>query len=119
MHTKLMDQLDICKEQELVIINLTRQLNIEQSQQDFDTFNHHSFGNSSKDNVYSSKECIYSSKENIYSSKECIYSSKENIAPNNHHRHDSNESQAHPNNHHRHDSNESQAHKNELLQADL
>ena len=37
MHTKLMDQLDICKEQELVIIKLTQQLNSDQSHQDFDS----------------------------------------------------------------------------------
>ena len=55
MHTKLMDQLDICKEQELVIIKLTQQLNSDQSHQDFDTFNHQSFGYSSKEQVYSSK----------------------------------------------------------------
>lgn len=70
MHTKLMDQLDICKEQELLIIRLSQQAG-DQSQQDFDTFNQHSFG----------------------------YSSKENTAPN-HPRpgqHDSTQSQAHKN----------------------
>ena len=49
MHQKLMDQLDVCKEQELTIINLTQQP--QQPPTDFDTFNQHSFGQGTKENI--------------------------------------------------------------------
>lgn len=44
IHNKLIDQLDICKEQELKIIELTQLLQTRSSSQNFDTFNYQSFG---------------------------------------------------------------------------
>lgn len=44
MHNKLIDQLDICKEQELTIIQLSSQLQLQNSQTT-PAFNYQSFGN--------------------------------------------------------------------------
>ncbi len=46
IHNKLIDQLDICKEQELTIIDLNKKLADSQSNKanNFDTFKYQSFG---------------------------------------------------------------------------
>lgn len=53
LHNKLIDQLDVCKEQELTIIELTRKNTAHNSATAFDTFKYQSFGQHSHD---SSKE---------------------------------------------------------------
>ncbi len=52
LHNKLLDQLDLCKEKELTIIELTRKASHTNSSAAFDTFKYQSFGQHS----YDSKE---------------------------------------------------------------
>jgi hypothetical protein len=52
LHSKLIDQLDVCSQQELAIIQLNAQIK-EQANRSFETFQYQSFGqqsNSSKEN---------------------------------------------------------------------
>jgi hypothetical protein len=67
IHNKLIDQLDICKEQELKIISLTKQVQSNNSSQNFDTFNYQSFGHQSQPLQENQMNCFNSANDSSQS----------------------------------------------------